>query len=94
MKRIATKETRAKAPPPKASLPRSRSVQPRGSASADVAAAQPDPAHEQRVREAAYFIYERSGRAQGREFANWLLAEAEIEQLAAGAVPKGKKRAA
>ena len=34
--------------------------------------------HEERVREAAYFIYERSGRATGRELENWLEAEAQL----------------
>jgi hypothetical protein len=34
------------------------------------------PGHEERVREAAYFIYERSGRVAGREVENWLEAEA------------------
>jgi hypothetical protein len=34
------------------------------------------PGHEERVREAAYFIYERSGRIAGREIENWLEAEA------------------
>ena len=35
-----------------------------------------DSVLEQRVREAAYFIYERSGRVDGRELENWLEAEA------------------
>jgi hypothetical protein len=34
------------------------------------------PGHEERVREAAYFVYERSGRVAGREVENWLEAEA------------------
>jgi hypothetical protein len=42
------------------------------------AASPASPNHEERVREAAYFIYERNGRAAGRELENWLEAEAQL----------------
>jgi Protein of unknown function (DUF2934) len=46
-----------------------------------------DPVLEQRVREAAYFIYERSGRVDGRELENWLEAEAWLLREEAQAAP-------
>jgi len=37
-------------------------------------------AREQAIRERAYFIWVREGRRKGRDIANWLEAEAEINQ--------------
>jgi hypothetical protein len=88
MKSVAMKQTQRKAPPLQANLPKPIEEQPRGGASE--AAAQTGLAHEQLVREAAYFIYERSGRIDGREFENWLQAEAELMQPLEAAATKGQ----
>jgi hypothetical protein len=91
MKQVATKESQRKASPSPASPPKRRQAQPRGGTPAAPAAPQPDPAHEQLVREAAYFIYERSGRIDGRELENWLQAEAELVQPA-GTAPRPRSK--
>ena len=64
--RIAAKHSEAPKPQRRRKLPEATGEQP------NVV----DPVLEQRVREAAYFIYERSGRVDGRELENWLEAEA------------------
>ena len=56
--------------------PRPRRRSDATSPAAEAKPSTPMPAYEQRVREAAYFIYERSGRVAGRELDNWLEAEA------------------
>lgn len=68
----------AAAQPTAKSPPRPRAPRRPGAAppAAEAQAAAVTPAYEQRVREAAYFIYERSGRVAGRELDNWLEAEA------------------
>jgi len=86
MKPIATKEPPRKKPPPQASAPRRRDVKSGAEPPLEVGVAPPGPAHEALIREAAYFIYERSGRIDGRELENWLQAEAELMQ-SAGAAP-------
>lgn len=59
-------------------------------APAERAPAVPDGlAREARVREAAYYLYENSGRQPGRELDHWLAAEAEV---AAGAPAAPRKR--
>jgi len=81
MKSVATKPEPRKTAPPQASPAKKRSVRsPDAAPAGGTAPVQTEPAHEQIVREAAYFIYERSGRVNGRELENWLRAEAEITQ--------------
>ncbi len=89
MKPVTTPEARRKAPAPKPKARKESPPSPRNG-SAAVAAAQHDPAHEQLVREAAYFVYERSGRVGGRELEHWLLAEAEVLRLAGAAQTQGE----
>jgi hypothetical protein len=73
MKSAATGSIVAKPAPPR--KPQMRRV----SAPSAATEGSPDPvAREQRVREAAYFIYERSGRADGCALENWLAAEAML----------------
>jgi Protein of unknown function (DUF2934) len=72
MKSTATGPTPAKSAAPR--KPRTRRSAP-SSAGTERSADRPSN-HEQRVREAAYFIYERSGRVDGRALENWLAAEA------------------
>jgi hypothetical protein len=84
MKSTATKETPRSEPPRPAARPRSRPAKPLGEAAAAPAAVgQTVTPHAEIVREAAYFVYERSGRVDGRDLENWLLAEAELLRQAA-----------
>jgi len=83
MKTVATKQARREPPVSKESAAKTRPAKARPAKRPDVApgtmdAASLTAAHEQIVREAAYFVYERSGRVDGRELENWLQAEAEL----------------
>jgi hypothetical protein len=79
-------------------VPASVVAPPPGPAPAEVATAEaapaspakalPEPFNEQAVREAAYYIFERSGWVEGREVENWLQAEWEISQLGGADGPK------
>jgi len=70
---IPTSAKRAKPPQPRRDKAPSAAT---SEAATSEGPAVADPALEQRVREAAYFIYERSGRVDGRQLENWLEAEA------------------
>jgi hypothetical protein len=49
---------------------------------------EPDPHHDQTIRETAYFIWEREGRPHGRDHDHW------VRAASAGAAPPNGKSAA